>query len=169
MSRPGYRRKHDLSLARQLIALRGCPCVLRTVRLHLHELYVEFDLRPLPESRTYLLALTLPRGGVPTVRVLAPDLAVLAGERELPHVYDHRHPVQLCLYLPGAGEWSHEAYLAKTIVPWAMEWLAHFEAWLFTSQWSGGGLHPGEPSVPRSRFHRNRRRTVASTNSPARA
>jgi len=167
MSRPGYWRTHDLSLARQLAAMQGFPCSLHTVRLTRHLLYVELDIRPLAESRTYRLAVTLPRGGVPQVRVLAPDLAVLAGERELPHVYDHSHPVRLCLYLPSAGEWSHAAYLANTIVPWAMEWLAHFEAWQFTNKWRGGGLHPGDPTVPRSRKRRPQPQ-AALTDIPAR-
>ena len=32
--------------------------------------------------------------------------------------------------------------LADTIVPWAAEWLMHYELWLVTGEWTGGGDHP---------------------------
>jgi hypothetical protein len=31
-----------------------------------------------------------------------------------------------------------------TIVPWAMLWLFYFEEWLSSSDWKGGGVHPGD-------------------------
>jgi hypothetical protein len=41
--------------------------------------------------------------------------------------------------------------MAETIVPWACEWLLHFEEWLFSGEWDGGSLHltpVKSPSVP---------------------
>lgn len=32
--------------------------------------------------------------------------------------------------------------LAKTILPWTAEWLLHYEVWLVTGEWVGGGVHP---------------------------
>ena len=39
-------------------------------------------------------------------------------------------------------------YLAETILPWASEWLAHYEGWLYTGEWKGGGVHLYK--IPRS-------------------
>ncbi|MDY0295864.1 MAG: hypothetical protein RB296_00975 [Acidobacteriota bacterium] len=33
--------------------------------------------------------------------------------------------------------------IAKTIVPWASEWLIFYELWLATGEWLGGGIHAG--------------------------
>ena len=33
-------------------------------------------------------------------------------------------------------------YIADTIVPWTAEWLAHYEIWLATDDWRGGGVWP---------------------------
>ena len=32
--------------------------------------------------------------------------------------------------------------IAETIIPWASEWLLHYEIWLATGEWQGGGIHP---------------------------
>jgi hypothetical protein len=44
--------------------------------------------------------------------------------------------------------------IADTIVPWTAEWLVHYEIWLMTGEWYGGGDWPprragttGLPSV----------------------
>lgn len=42
------------------------------------------------------------------------------------------------------GEWKPRMKLADTIVPWAAEWLLHYELWLATGEWGGGGVHRGE-------------------------
>lgn len=57
--------------------------------------------------------------------------------RSLPHVYDDG---TLCLY--ERGEWNDNMFLADTIVPWASEWLAHYEIWLGHGKWYGGGEWP---------------------------
>ena len=50
--------------------------------------------------------------------------------------------VQLCLYKPGNKEWMKHYSIAKTIVPWAIEWLYYYEIWQITGDWQGGGAHP---------------------------
>jgi hypothetical protein len=90
-----------------------------------------------------------------------------------PHVYRLGYPPDfpaLCLYDPAAGEWSPEAYIAETIIPWTIEWLYWFEVWLLTGEWKGGGRHPepeSEPcpltenSAPESGARRERSRSAA--------
>ncbi|GAB3967002.1 hypothetical protein GCM10027615_15560 [Plantactinospora veratri] len=51
-----------------------------------------------------------------------------------PHVYPAD---ELCLYYPGG--WKQNMLLSTTVVPWTAEWLMHYELWLVTGRWSGGG------------------------------
>ena len=67
--------------------------------------------------------------------------ALADGAQRLPHVYDHVKQ-QLCLYYGPAREWTPDKMIADTIVPWASEWLLHYEFWLVTGIWHGGGIHP---------------------------
>ena len=74
--------------------------------------------------------------------VVSPNpLALADGAQRLPHVYDHVKQ-QLCLYYGPAREWTPDKMIADTIVPWASEWLLHYEFWLVTGIWHGGGIHP---------------------------
>ena len=82
--------------------------------------------------------------GVPEVTVLEPLLRRRAGEPSVPiphHYPNPREPKKpiLCLYDPAAAEWVPEYSIAKTIVPWTIDWLACYEGWLATGEWTGGG------------------------------
>jgi hypothetical protein len=91
------------------------------------------ELRPSAVSPTYKVQLAYRTHDVPRVHVLEPKLDT--GHRErLPHVYTGD---RLCLYTP--GEWNRSMSLAKTVIPWAAEWLFHYELWKVTDEWSGGG------------------------------
>ena len=57
----------------------------------------------------------------------------------LPHVFPGDN---LCLHFP--GEWTPEKSIATTIVPWTSEWLLHYEIWVFTGKWTGGGHQPSQ-------------------------
>ena len=64
---------------------------------------------------------------------------------DVPHIYEYdkkNKRLKLCLYKPGYNEWNKTKSIAKTIVPWAIEWLFYFEIWLNTGEWYGGGEHP---------------------------
>lgn len=64
---------------------------------------------------------------------------------KIPHKYNvdfNKGNVQLCLYKPGNNEWLKNYSIAKTIVPWAIEWLYYYEIWQITGEWQGGGDHP---------------------------
>ena len=95
-------------------------------------------LTPSPLSRAYKLLLTYRTDDVPRVWVLDPKLEEREGKRA-PHLYPGE---RLCLYLPKAYDWNGSMLLAETIVPWASEWLFHYEVWLATGEWCGGGEHP---------------------------
>lgn len=81
---------------------------------------------------------------VPEVTVLDPLLRRRAEEPNgpVPHHYPNpkepKKPI-LCLYDPAAAEWMPEYSIAKTIVPWTIDWLACYEGWLATGEWTGGG------------------------------
>ena len=89
---------------------------------------------------------------VPVVRL---DQPVLQHQHprtgdDVPHIYwNSGEPVRsaLCLYDPMAHEWSPADFIADTIVPWACDWLACYEGWLATSEWTGGGRHSGRAAA----------------------
>lgn len=86
----------------------------------------------------YVVSLRYDARRHPTVRVVNPAL-VPNGDDELPHICPDG---SLCLYRP--GEWTWGDPLAKTVIPWACEWLFHYEVWRATGEWSGsGGNHTG--------------------------
>lgn len=66
-----------------------------------------------------------------------PTDALHPGTLTLPHIYPGN---ELCLYYP--GEWHDDMLLATTVIPWTAEWLMHYELWLVTGHWSGGGHTP---------------------------
>jgi len=110
------------------------------------------DLTPTPLSRTYRVKLEMHKDGKPEVRLVHPTLQTRDGQR-CPHLYPGG---VLCLYLPGAFEWTKEMQLVGTVVPWISEWLAHYEVWLATGVWTGGGVHP-ETKNGRSRVRTSTR------------
>lgn len=100
------------------------------------------DIVPTPNSASYRIKVDYAIGGSPKVYVISPKvLAKAEGKTSLPHVYSQSEQ-QLCLFMPGFGEWEPYKFIAKTIIPWTAEWLAFYEIWLFTGVWEGEGLHP---------------------------
>ena len=83
----------------------------------------------------------------PRVRILSPSLIHLHDNKEgmLPHVYPPADDPTLCLFDPEAAEWDWSMPIAKTILPWALDWLVCYEGWLMTGKWYGGGRHAGDP------------------------
>lgn len=94
-------------------------------------------------ARLYQVQIDYSQGDRPVVTVLDPDLSRLADGRRIPHVYGER-PMRLCLYLPRAREWQPGLRIDETIVPWTYLWLDYFEEWLWSNDWKGGGIHPGD-------------------------
>lgn len=82
-------------------------------------------------------------------RALSPSLRSLSDGRKPPHVFNEAGD-PLCLFYAAAREWNSSMLIARTIVPWACEWLLHFEAWLFTGEWDGGGISHEPVNQPRT-------------------
>lgn len=126
-----------LTLAQQALGLRSrfpdSHIDLGTTRL----VFIG-NLTPSPLSRTYAIQVEYDDNHVPAVKVLSPTLE-RPPARELPHTYEED---VLCLYFP--GEWNASKLITLTIIPWAVEWLLHYELWLATGGiWCGGGHEPG--------------------------
>jgi hypothetical protein len=119
--------------ARQLTAIRSVlPAATGSVRRGVLDCVV--PLQPSPASQVYTIRLVYRHGARPRATVVDPELALHPDAESLPHVYPGD---ELCLYYP--GEWRHDMLLAATVLPWAAEWLMHYELWLVTGQWHGGG------------------------------
>jgi hypothetical protein len=97
-------------------------------------------LQPTPLSVTYRVRIEYVLGDRPHVTVIDPQLERPRGE-PLPHVFPHD---ELCLYFREFD--GRTDLIAKTIVPWASEWLYFYEVWLTTGEWHGGGVHPPRPT-----------------------
>jgi hypothetical protein len=93
-------------------------------------------LQPTPLSQEYTIRLRYRLNKRPEVHVIDPVLKVPEGENLL-HVFSGD---ELCLYF--YGEWQPDMNIAETIIPWVSEWLLHYEIWLATGEWQGGGIHP---------------------------
>ncbi len=98
------------------------------------------ELRPTPVNGIYRVRVELAPGSFPKAFVEAPQLRAREQGGKIPHTYDNELP---CLFYPRAREWGDHMRVADTILPWLMEWLFHYEAWLATGWWSGGGMHVG--------------------------
>ena len=110
--------------------------------IHTNRLIWKTTLQPSELSLAYEIKIVYTLGQSPKVYVVSPKpLALADGAQRLPHVYDHVKQ-QLCLYYGPAREWPPDKMIADTIVPWASEWLLHYEFWLVTGIWHGGGIHP---------------------------
>lgn len=108
-----------------------------TINYTSRELIWRGNIKPSPIHDTYSVKLYFKKGNRPKVYVLNPKLIIPTG-KELPHVHSED---DLCLYYPNGKEWNEEKFLVKTMLPWASEWLYHYEIWLVTGDWNGGGIH----------------------------
>jgi hypothetical protein len=96
------------------------------------------DITPSPISEKYRVKLYYKRGGRPKIYVLD-ALKLAPGKTKLPHVYSTDEQ-RLCLYYPKYREWTPKKYFVKTIIPWISEWIYHYEIWVVTGEWHGGGI-----------------------------
>lgn len=88
----------------------------------------------------------------PKIRVTSPSLVSRSAEEAIPHRYKDG---SLCLYCPGMREWTADARLDLTIIPWIVLWLFFYERWLEGDPWRGGGIeHPQGKPEPADEDHR---------------
>lgn len=98
-------------------------------------------LQPTHLSPKYLIKVVYQREKHPNVYVIEPKPLILAkGKSKLEHVYDTGKQ-HLCIYYKRAKEWNETKFIADTIIPWTSEWLFHYEIWVTTGAWHGGGIH----------------------------
>jgi hypothetical protein len=98
-------------------------------------------LQPTNLSITYDIMVEYNIGCNPNIYVLSPSPLPLAKDAtKLPHTYNHEKQ-HLCLYHRLMNEWNERKMIAKTIIPWTSEWLLHYEIWVTTGTWYGGGIH----------------------------
>lgn len=114
----------------------------------------EGQLQPLSQIYTVQIAFyrerkkgSVERSLFPYVTVIDPPLRRRTEKPEdpIPHHYQNRNCPErpfLCLYDPATREWHPRQSIAHTIVPWTIDWLACYEGWLATGEWTGGGRHP---------------------------
>lgn len=97
-------------------------------------------LTPTPLSKSYKVKLRYERNKGVKFSVVEPrPLPLAKGKKYLPHVYSTPDQ-RLCLYYPNGFEWNVEMLYTRTIIPWAVEWLYHYEIWVGTGEWHGGGI-----------------------------
>ena len=109
-----------------------------------HELTWVHTLCPSPIGDEYKVNLVYKINCGVKFFVSEPKLQLAKGKSTLPHVYSTPKQ-QLCLYYPDGIEWNVGKLYTQTIIPWASEWLYHYEIWVGTGIWHGGGTtHPIE-------------------------
>lgn len=135
-----------ISLIYQAGALRSYFPDSEIIRKGEDELIWVGMITPTPLSGTYKVKLHYKRGVFINVFVLEPKLKMVDGATTLPHVYSTPRQ-QLCLYYPKNNEWHTGMFYVKSIIPWASEWLYHYEIWVGTGKWTGGGIdHEQQPA-----------------------
>ncbi len=88
------------------------------------------------------------------VEVIEPPLGRRPSRPEvpIPHIWPNRlFPVRprLCLHVD--GEWAPSMYIADSIIPWTIEWLAAYEGWRATGTWYAGGHGSERENLPARR------------------
>jgi hypothetical protein len=140
------------SIERQIMAMKELWPNLRLVVQDGPSAVWQGPLRPLLQSYDIEIRYSAPslielpnaRRHQPEVSILSPPLRPRRGDREgsLPHVwYRPDGSVFLCMLDPDSQEWSYADLIAETTVPWAIEWLAAYEGWRATGQWTASGRH----------------------------
>ncbi len=125
-----------INLARHFVAIQSAiPAAHGKIERGLLDCVV--PIQPCITSETYSARIRYRHSEPPHVHILEPTLMLRDDADHLPHTYPGN---ELCLFYP--GEWQHDRFLAVTIVPWTAEWLLHYEIWLATGEWTGGGRHP---------------------------
>ena len=99
-------------------------------------------ITPTVLSRQYKIKIVYDGHCPPRVIVSGDSLRGLS-KPNFPHKFDideKNNRVRICLYLP--CELNYMKPFSETLVPWTAEWLLHYEIWLATGNWCGGGEHP---------------------------
>lgn len=152
------KKRPGLTPSQQLLLLKQNPVCIGRGGVSRGKLNWRFSVQPTPLSRIYEVEVTYREGNSPDVFVRDPDIRLLAGSREVPHIY--HNPLRLCLYLPRKHQWHSGLRIDQTIIPWTYLWLYYFEEWLVSDEWKGGGEHP-DPDDSGNRLSRRFGHSIA--------
>jgi len=139
-------RNAGVSLPQQAFALRSVYPD-GTVRLGPSSLLWRGRLKPSGLAEQYLTEVSLQMSHQPVVNVIEPVLKP-DGQGRLPHIWEDG---SLCLNT--AGQWTTNMLLVDTVVPWAAEWLFHYEIWLGAGVWFGDGALAERPEAQAQLLH----------------
>lgn len=128
-----------VALFHQEGALRSYFPKSTTIRRGEDELIWIHAVTPNPLSAEYEIKLHYTRKEGVKVFVLGPPLKLAKGKKWLPHVWSTPNQ-QLCLFYPDGREFHEGMLYVRSIIPWALEWLYHYEIWVGTGKWHGGGI-----------------------------
>lgn len=83
----------------------------------------------------------------PYVQLMDPPLKPREGANyeAIPHLiyYGDRPELSaLCLFDPDGREWEPTMLIADTTIPWAADWLKHYEFWHYDGIWRGKSVGP---------------------------
>ena len=120
------------TVSQQALSLRRLPATT-SLSLRCGRLRWRGELQPTALSMRYTVGIDYAPPTHPNVRVISPKLR-RPDDKRLPHVF---RDGSLCLCYD--WQWRASESIATTIVPWASEWLLHYELWLVTHTWHGGG------------------------------
>ena len=96
-------------------------------------------LKPSPISREYKIRIIYKFRTRPKV-ILYGETVKDIEKADFPHHFyidKKNNAVELCLHLN--NQYDDTQYIARTIVPWTIEWLFYYEIWLGIGEWCGGG------------------------------
>ncbi len=130
-----------IPLAAQLAMLKKhFPSSTSHMKSHEHFIW-KTKLQPTALSEVYEIKIDYRMGSNPNVYVTSPKpLRLAEGHKKLPHVYNHDKQ-HLCIYHKKMNEWNAGKAIVNTILPWVSEWLFHYEIWVSSGEWRGGGIH----------------------------
>jgi hypothetical protein len=95
------------------------------------------ELQPSAMSENYLVRIEYKLRKRPKIWVLKPELRRQRSGQKIPHTF---RDGSVCLHLH--EDWTPAMSISDTIIPWLALWLYHYEVWLATGDWLGGGHDP---------------------------
>lgn len=133
------RWKKPLSLRQQV---KGMEAIGFSCRVRGGRLVCRGPVRPTELSSCYDVEIRLQSNDRPRIKIVSPQLHTRDGEDPIPHTYGPDAP---CVYYPKGQyrDWTPSMPISSSVVPWLGLWLVHYEGWLATGYWEGGGIeHP---------------------------
>ncbi len=134
-------RKSPISIAEQFWDLKGKYPEME-MEIKRGCLICRFDVKPSPLSDSYKIKMFYSLHDRPKVILYGQNVKGLENP-DFPHIFARNieeRSAELCLFR-WSDEWNNTMYLSRIIIPWIVEWLFHYEIWLVTGKWNGGGLH----------------------------